>query len=305
MKEFYELGKCLSWLVLVLVLTSSWIACSRRQVIAMKQHTPRASYHSKASWTSRKADGPVTVSRQTWQAQAPSSSPQQNLAETGSLSTSNVHGFSDRDSKVAVHATGQQVRERGQKIFDSTFAKLDSIRRSIDLLESKNLFPSDLVDIIHDVHGQKLSVRSRETVRLTELILERLEELGPACNAIELSQCLTGLAKLGIKCHDKMSRGLKRHDSVSKRSDVLPSFVEILPQRLMKMDDVMLANTLWAMGKIGLLWDSLPLKVQSAICNAIVSQAAKKFSAYATSNTIHGQCMHSLIENYRFLTLDI
>eukprot|EP01039_Chlorochromonas_danica_P003366 gene3367-3691_t len=292
MKEFYEMGKCLSWLVLVLLLTSSWIACSRRQVITMKQHSSHGSYHSKAVWTSRnhrKADEPVSVSRQSWtQSQSQSSSPHQRLAETGPLLTSNTHGFSDRDSKVSVDAMGQQVRERGQKIFDSTFTKLDSINRSIDLLESKNLFPSDLVDIIHDVHGQKLSVRSRETVRLTELILERLEELGPACNAIELSQCLTGLAKLGIKCHDKMSRGLKRHDSVSKRSDVLPSFVEILPQRLMKMDDIMLANTLWAMGKIGLLWDSLPLKVQSAICNAIVAQAAEKFSAYATSNTIHG-----------------
>lgn len=95
----------------------------------------------------------------------------------------------------------------------------------------------------------------------------------------DMSLALVGLARQGNR--------------ISSRAVFSGSFLEALPRTLTLMDGMQVANCMWALGKYGVLWDSLTLKVQEAY-KAAVMRVGPKMSPLAVANTIHGTVSFSM-----------
>jgi hypothetical protein len=109
---------------------------------------------------------------------------------------------------------------------------------------------------------------------LTDILLERLDGLQHAMTSEDMSLALVGLARQGNR--------------ISSTAVFSGSFLEALPRTLTSMDAMQVANCMWALGKYGVLWDSLTLKVQEAY-KAAVTRVGPKMSPLAVANTIHGK----------------
>ena len=103
---------------------------------------------------------------------------------------------------------------------------------------------------------------------VTDLLLERLEQSVDYMLGIDLSLALVGLARLGIRIADA-------------------SFLRALPRTLPEMDENHVANSIWALGKIGVKWDALSLEIRQAISRSI-ERMCDKMTPYAVASTIHG-----------------
>ena len=88
---------------------------------------------------------------------------------------------------------------------------------------------------------------------MCDLLLERLCACRDKLSSEELSQALQGLARLGIR----LPPGLEQ------------SFLDALPRLLPKMDDQQVASSLWALGKVGVVWTSLGKNIKRAIGRAV------------------------------------
>lgn len=90
----------------------------------------------------------------------------------------------------------------------------------------------------------------------------------------DMALTLVGLAR----------QGLRSPSSAASNG----SFLESLPRTLLLMDSTQIANCMWALGKYGILWDTLTPKVQKAY-EAAITRAGPKMTPFAIANTIHGK----------------
>lgn len=170
----------------------------------------------------------------------------------------------------------------------------------------KNIIPhlsaSDLSKVIQGLPSIKLPSRSKvrlqysffssiffkqfiffpkDMVVIADLLLERLEEINAEISGESLSQALIGLTRLGVKF---MGSG-KSHSSRS--NDRVPGYIHALVRTVPDMSPSALSMTLWAIGKSGYVWDSLPLQVKRIISSAIIEKR-EHFNSNGIANTIHG-----------------
>eukprot|EP01038_Epipyxis_sp_PR26KG_P005273 gene5273-7325_t len=139
------------------------------------------------------------------------------------------------------------------------------------LKEIPSMSSGNLATIIWSLGCLKLSVRNPEMLRVYDSILERLTYHRNTISGADTCLSFDGLARIGIKCNSKS----------------LELFLTALPRSIQVMDSFQLSNSLWAMGKIGIQWDSLPLKTQKAIGLAIV-RTCSSMTAMCVANSIHG-----------------
>ena len=94
----------------------------------------------------------------------------------------------------------------------------------------------------------------------------------------DMALTLVGLARQGVRSpHSAAPSG---------------SFLESLPRTLLLMDSTQIANCMWALGKYGILWESLTPKVQKSY-EAAITRAGPKMTPFAIANTIHGKVFTS------------
>ena len=105
-----------------------------------------------------------------------------------------------------------------------------------------------------------------------DFLLEQLNKYSNQLQPEYLSMALLGLARLGIR--------------FSKASEI--SFLFSLVHSLPNMDDQQVTNSLWAIGKIGVLWETLSLPIRKAIIKSVVRTSSKLMTPQGISNTIHG-----------------
>ncbi|KAJ1436158.1 hypothetical protein B484DRAFT_445750 [Ochromonadaceae sp. CCMP2298] len=134
---------------------------------------------------------------------------------------------------------------------------------------------SDLASVLLSIRDLRLSSRSREMVTISDLLVERLHFLQDVINGRDLSSSLEGLARLGIR----LPRDVLKHRG--------KSFFDALPRTLPAMGDSQVSSTLWAMGKMNIKWDALPIRTRQAIGAAIV-RTAPAMAPLGVANTIHG-----------------
>ena len=150
----------------------------------------------------------------------------------------------------------------------------------------------DLASVLYGISSLKLPPRSRDMIILSDLLLERLDSLKDEISSTELSLSLLGLAKLGVT-YSSQKEVNKLHavkmDSANSRSNThMPIFLHALPRVMHLMDNLQVANTIWAMGKIGCHWDSLTLKVQQTIGQAVY-KVGSEMNELGIATTIHGK----------------
>lgn len=109
---------------------------------------------------------------------------------------------------------------------------------------------------------------------VTDVLLSRLDALQLYMTSEDMSLALVGLARQGARC--------------SSTGVVSGSFLEALPRTLLSMDSMQVANCMWALGKYGILWDSLTLKTQKSY-KAAITRVGPKMAPVAVANTIHGE----------------
>jgi len=170
-----------------------------------------------------------------------------------------------------------------------------------------HLTPTDLVKIMNGILSLKLISRSKELLEVHSMILDRLDEAKYSITSKEMNQILILVVKLGISCSDmKFKRSIKRASLqclvdrksswTSKQSTGAPrglyqtrtsTFFDVLPRAMQSMDVSQLSSSLWALGKIGFLWDELSFDMQRTINQGITSTSTS-MSPMCVANTIHG-----------------
>lgn len=187
-----------------------------------------------------------------------------------------------------------------------------SSREKKDLLhEIVNWLPvlsaSDIVKVMGTLILLKIPSKSKESIEINELILEKLDSMTNVISSKDMSLALSGLVKLGINCLDKRHKtSLKRASlpnapvfksttvvgkrySMSSHSSSADSrtLFDGLPRTMAAMDALQLSTSLWAMGKLGFLWDDLSVDLQKVI-NLAVIRLQKSMTPICVANTIHG-----------------
>ena len=110
------------------------------------------------------------------------------------------------------------------------------------------------------------------------MLLASLDASQHSMTCEDMALALVGLARLGIRCKSRTPSG----------GSPSGSFLESLPRTLAHMDSLQVANSMWALGKYGVTWDSLTLPVQKAY-KAAIARVGPKMSPLAVANTIHGK----------------
>jgi len=142
------------------------------------------------------------------------------------------------------------------------------------------------------------------------MIVDRLDEIKYTISSKEMNQILILVVKLGISFSDmKFKRSIKRAslqclvDRKSSWETIGPrgqsqisttTFFDVLPRVIQSMDVSQLSSSLWALGKIGFLWDELSFDMQRTI-NQGISSTSKSMSPICVANTIHGYWLKFLV----------
>lgn len=143
---------------------------------------------------------------------------------------------------------------------------LQSIHKKINLFSI-----SEIAQLTWCIGTLKLSVRSQEMVTLTDIIFDRLSASKLSLTAEDTVMALIGFARLGVQF-----------------SRVAPnSFLEVLSTTLKVMDAQQVANTIWSLGKTKILWQSLPIRSQKALNEAVIRQGMK-MAPQGVANSIQG-----------------
>lgn len=114
---------------------------------------------------------------------------------------------------------------------------------------------------------------------LSDLLVERLHHWSRAMSAGELALSLLGLARLGIKAPNP--------SILSASSSASSSFFNAVPRVVAEMSPGQVADTMWALGKIGALWDDFSPRTQQTIASAVMRTSASMTPLHI-ANTIHG-----------------
>ena len=110
---------------------------------------------------------------------------------------------------------------------------------------------------------------------VSDMLLKSLNAFQHTMTSEDMASALVGIARLQLRC------------SFPGGGSAPGSFLEALPRTLINMDSVQVANCMWALGKYGVTWDSLPYRVQKAYKAAMV-RVGPKMTPLAVANTIHG-----------------
>lgn len=111
---------------------------------------------------------------------------------------------------------------------------------------------------------------------VSDLLVERLDKVSDTISSSDFTMSLQGLARLGIKCPKRAASKVRSND-----------FFQALPRTLEVMNPTQVADTIWALGKIGATWDGFSLHIQRAITGAII-RTSSQMSGLNLANTIHG-----------------
>lgn len=127
------------------------------------------------------------------------------------------------------------------------------------------------------------NIHHQEMIVLSDLLVERLHHWSRVMSGGELALSLLGLARLGIKAPDSSSI-LSASSSASSSN----SLFNAVPRAVAEMSPGQVADTMWALGKIGALWDGFSLRTQQAISSAVIRTSASMTPLHI-ANTIHGK----------------
>lgn len=179
--------------------------------------------------------------------------------------------------------TSSQSPTPTSKLFIAKLKKFTDKKMPISNSDRKRLFhsvlhwipelsPSETAQLIWCVGTLKLSSQNfEEMVAISDMLYDRLSMIRHRLSSEDMAISLIGFARMGVK--------------FSVTSSV--SFLDLLPQTLKHMDNQQLANSVWSLGKLGLAWNSLPLKCQKAMSEAITLNC-KKMAPQGVANTIQG-----------------
>jgi hypothetical protein len=131
---------------------------------------------------------------------------------------------------------------------------------------------SNICTILWVMGSTKLTIKGKDMIIISDLIIEALDKYKYNLNSYDLSYAITGLARLGIKINI---------NSNSK------SFLDSLVKNLPLMDDQQLSSTLWGLGKTINSWDCLPLKIRNIINKTLIKRVGT-IGPLGLSNIIHG-----------------
>ncbi len=131
---------------------------------------------------------------------------------------------------------------------------------------------SNICTILWVMGSTKLTIKGKDMIIISDLIIEALDKYKYNLNSYDLSHALTGLARLGIKIN------------INTNSK---SFLDSLVKNLPLMDDQQLSSTLWGLGKTINSWDCLPLKIRNIINKTLIKRVGT-IGPLGLSNIIHG-----------------
>jgi len=112
---------------------------------------------------------------------------------------------------------------------------------------------------------------AKEIPDVLDKLLRKLFLLRDYINEEDVALALVGFVLLGIRLQASPSS----------------TFLEVLPRTMRYMDAQQVANSVWALGKLEVLWDSLPLGHRKAIGEGIL-RTGRKMTPQGIANTIHG-----------------
>eukprot|EP01041_Mallomonas_annulata_P010699 gene10699-22338_t len=135
----------------------------------------------------------------------------------------------------------------------------------------QNMSVSSISTIVWSLGTLKLPTRNKDVATVCDLLLERLYINRYKITSEEMSMSLLGLARLGVRLP----------------STTTGSFLEVVPRVFPRMDGQQVANSIWALGKIGVEWESLSPDMRRAVSRAAVHNLGV-MSPQGVSNTIHG-----------------
>lgn len=125
-------------------------------------------------------------------------------------------------------------------------------------------------------------------------MLQRIDTISSRATPSDLSTLIVALAQLGIKFFPGYTSSPShspadepRHDNVVSSKDELPRYLDALVRLMPSMTAIELSTTLWALGKSGILWDSMPLRVQKSIIMSIAN-IAPALNPFCLASCIHG-----------------
>ena len=190
-----------------------------------------------------------------------------NKIKNAKLNSSNLDDFSTAFLKAGVKGGGLLAKEK--------LALVNDLRAVI-----KELSPENLMKIVTGLGYLRVSVRNTATVAVIDSLLEQFISCKEVVTDVQFSTILVGFARLGLT---SVSYYRRRNAA---------SFFSAIPRVVATMDSTSLSKTVWAMGKIGFTWDSLPKASQTAISKAIIKRAPN-MSPRSVANIIHGKCILS------------
>ena len=136
-----------------------------------------------------------------------------------------------------------------------------------------------------------------------------MDSLANSISSKDMSLGLSGLAKLGIRFTDKKHKmSLNRVSMTTSKANTTASntvtrkryeflhqpyqtgqtIFDALPRTMSTMDAAHLSTSLWALGKLGFLWDDLSFDMQKTVFQGVV-RCESSMTSICVANTIHGK----------------
>lgn len=136
-----------------------------------------------------------------------------------------------------------------------------------------------------------------------------MDSMANSISSKDMSQGLSGLAKLGIRFTDTKHKlslnrasvthsktnttasntvARKRYDFIHQPHHTRQTIFDALPRTMSTMDALHLSTSLWALGKLGFLWDDLSFDMQKTVFQGVV-RCESSMTSICVANTIHGK----------------
>lgn len=132
---------------------------------------------------------------------------------------------------------------------------------------------SDLAMIVWSVGKLKLAQLCDDRgVIIFNLLIENLIRHRSTLSEEDMSVLLIGFVRIGLPFLNEASLSL----------------LDALPRTMRIMDSQQVANTVWALGKLGVSWDSLSLRQRKAVLESITTCFSRRMTAQGLANIIQG-----------------
>jgi hypothetical protein len=142
--------------------------------------------------------------------------------------------------------------------------------------------------VLWSIGTLKLPLRNSQVVQICDVILNTLCAGRSSMTAADMSLSLFGLARLvGRGTLNNMFPAIASNETARVNVDNFHSFLSSLGHLAPYMDEQQIANSVWALGKIGMSWESFDSRTIKAICESIQSRSPL-MTSQGISNSIHG-----------------